>query len=71
MCNFWDNSVSLLGCGLDDYSIKIHYLQGKEYFSITSKLGQVKPHYHPPGFTPQGVKMSAAPSINPLAYYFL
>jgi hypothetical protein len=56
--------VSLLGCGLDDYSIKIHYLQGKEYFSITSKLGQVKPHYHPPGFTPQGVKMGAAPSIN-------
>jgi len=56
--------VSLLGCGLDDHSIKIYYLQGKEYFSITLKLSQVKSHYHPPRFTPQGVKMSAAPSIN-------
>jgi hypothetical protein len=41
--------------------------QVTDYFSITFKLGQVKPHYtiqQVPGFTPQGMKMSADPSIN-------
>jgi len=42
------------------------YLQGKEYFSITSKLGQLKPDYHPTGtrIHSAGVKISAAPSTN-------
>jgi hypothetical protein len=28
---------------------RIIYWQGRDFFSLTSKLGQVKPHYHPRG----------------------